>query len=194
MSTWKQIYIGCLALFSASEIIPAAETSLRSKPVLASKIAGEYQNVSQKSKVSKKKAKLETRLSDSERNILILNAFNEARGESTHGIKAVLGVTMARVASSCYPDSVQAVVYQRKQFSWTHQKGSARNLTNAARMDAKALHQVKSIVDQYIADGAKPSKALLYHATHVKPKWTKSPGVTRVKRVGSHLFYDLKNC
>ncbi|QLI81704.1 cell wall hydrolase [Chitinibacter fontanus] len=134
------------------------------------------------------------RMSPQDRETLILNAFNEARGEGINGIKAVLGVTMARVDSICYPDSVTDVVYQRHQFSWTHQRGSARTLASAARIDAQALQQIKTIVDEYIAEGAKPSTALLYHANYVRPKWTRSPDVKRVKRIGSHLFYDLKDC
>lgn len=133
-------------------------------------------------------------ISAKDRETLILNAFNEARGENNNGIKAVLGVTMSRVESACYPDTVTEVVYQRNQFSWTSQRGSARTLASAARMDSCALRKIQTIVDAYIADGAKPNDSLLYHANYVNPSWAKSRQVTKVKVIGKHHFYGLKNC
>ncbi|QLG89071.1 cell wall hydrolase [Chitinibacter bivalviorum] len=129
-----------------------------------------------------------------DRETLILNAFNEARGEGKKGIKAVLGVTMSRVESACYPDTVTEVVYQRKQFSWTSQRGTARTLASAARIDSSTLRKIQTIVDDYIAEGAKPNRSLLYHANYVKPSWAKSRQVKKVKTIGKHHFYDLKNC
>ena len=127
-------------------------------------------------------------------NALILNAFNEARGESEAGIRAVLGVTMARVESACYPDSVHEVVYQRKQFSWTWQRGSARTLTAAKAREPDSYHKVKSLVTQYIADGAKPTQALLYHTRDVNPEWAKAASVARIQTIGSHIFYVNNRC
>lgn len=125
---------------------------------------------------------------------LILNAFNEARGESEAGIRAVLAVTMARVGSACYPDSVHEVVYQRKQFSWTWQQGSARTLTAAKAREPDSYQKVKSVVTDYIADGAKPSQAVLYHTRDVNPGWAKAASVARIKTMGSHIFYVNNRC
>lgn len=125
---------------------------------------------------------------------LILNAFNEARGESPAGIRAVLGVTMARVGSACYPDSVHDVVYQRKQFSWTWQRGSARTLTAAKAREPGSYLKVKSVVSEYIADGAKPSQAVLYHTRDVNPAWAKAESVARINTMGSHIFYVNHRC
>ncbi len=125
---------------------------------------------------------------------LILNAFNEARGESDSGIKAILGVTMARVESACYPDSVHEVVYQSKQFSWTWQRGSARTLVAAKSSEPATYIRVKSVVEDYIAEGAKPSQAVLYHTRSVAPSWTRSPSVERVKVMGQHIFYEDNAC
>lgn len=203
MTNWKQILAGCCTLLITLQSFSFFDQSEANAAVLARKIAEEYlahqqartspplQCVAPEEIVASEPS---TTLSQKDRDALILNAFNEARGEGEHGIKAVLAVTMARVNSACYPDSVSDVVYQRYQFSWTHQRGTARTLASAARLDAQSLQQIKHIVDQYIAEGAKPSDALLYHATYVSPKWSRAPGVTRIKRVGRHLFYDLKDC
>jgi hypothetical protein len=48
------------------------------------------------------------------------NIYFEARNESYEGMLAVVAVTMNRVASPKYPDTVAEVVWQRRQFSWTH--------------------------------------------------------------------------
>ncbi|QKJ66296.1 cell wall hydrolase [Deefgea piscis] len=125
---------------------------------------------------------------------LILNAFNEARGESNAGILAVLGVTMARVDSACYPDTVHDVVYQRKQFSWTWQRGTPRTLAAAKAIEPKTYAKVKALVENYIAQGAKPNGSLLYHAKSVNPSWSRSASIERTKVMGSHIFYDHRRC
>lgn len=125
---------------------------------------------------------------------LILNAFNEARGESNAGILAVLGVTMARVGSACYPDTVHGVVYQRKQFSWTWQRGTPRTLSAAKAIEPKTYAKVKTLVENYIAQGAKPNGSLLYHAKSVSPSWSRSASIERTKVMGSHIFYDHRRC
>nr|WP_314901727.1 cell wall hydrolase [uncultured Deefgea sp.] len=125
---------------------------------------------------------------------MILNAFNEARGESPAGIRAVLAVTMARVESACYPDSVHEVVYQRKQFSWTWQQGTARTLTAAKAREPDSYLKVKLVVTEYIASGAKPSQAMLYHTRDVNPGWAKAASIARLKTMGSHIFYVNKRC
>ncbi len=51
---------------------------------------------------------------------LACNIYFEARNESTEGMMAVVAVTMNRVASAKYPATVAEVVWQNKQFSWTH--------------------------------------------------------------------------
>ena len=48
------------------------------------------------------------------------NIYHEARGESDRGMAFAAGVTLNRVASKRYPDTICGVVLQRKQFSWTH--------------------------------------------------------------------------
>ncbi len=134
------------------------------------------------------------RFSQADVDALILNAFNEARGEPVAGIRAVLGVTMARVDSMCYPDTVHGVVYQRKQFSWTWQRGSARTLLAAKSREPATYLRVKSVVDQFIADGAKPSEAILYHVRGVRPVWSRAVSVDRIQVMGRHVFYDNRQC
>lgn len=57
---------------------------------------------------------------DDDRIALACNIYWEARTESFEGMMAVVAVTMNRVASNRYANTVHEVVWQRKQFSWTH--------------------------------------------------------------------------
>jgi spore germination cell wall hydrolase CwlJ-like protein len=61
---------------------------------------------------------------------LAQNIYFEARGESRVGQLAVAHVTMNRTRSVRYPNSVCAVVYQKYQFSWTH--NASRRITDRA--------------------------------------------------------------
>ena len=53
----------------------------------------------------------------SERELLARIIYLEARGESFEGMKAVGEVVMNRVKSRLYPNSIEAVLYERDQFS-----------------------------------------------------------------------------
>ena len=55
------------------------------------------------------------------------NIYFESAHEGFDGKVAVATVTMNRVKSGRYPDSVCDVVYQRGQFSWTKHRKSVKN-------------------------------------------------------------------
>ncbi len=57
---------------------------------------------------------------DDDQIALACNIYWEAHTEGYEGMLAVATVTMNRVASPRYPNTVSEVVWQRKQFSWTH--------------------------------------------------------------------------
>lgn len=124
---------------------------------------------------------------------LALNVYHEARGEKTEGQYAVAEVTMNRVASRHYPDSVCEVVYQGGwdkhykryvgAFSWTE-----------IELDSEPEHemweQAKQIAHDVYMGNYKPrvKGALFYHARHIKkPIWAKRKRV--VARIGRHIFY-----
>ncbi len=79
---------------------------------------------------------------DDDRIALACNIYWEARTETYEGRLAVVAVTLNRVASPRYPDTIAEVVWQRRQFSWTHdglvdrprhQRSWAKALTLAGR-------------------------------------------------------------
>ena len=125
------------------------------------------------------------------------NLYFEARGESELGQKAVAKVTMNRVKSKKYPDSVCKVVFQKHQFSWTKQQpwGKIQKALNGVEpsknvLEVSAYQQALKTAKTSLKTGLKstlPEDALWYHANYVNPSWAKK--MTKVKKVGKHIFY-----
>lgn len=120
------------------------------------------------------------------------NVYYEARGEPEAGRYAVAEVTLNRVASPGFPDSVCAVVHQRRldpvrrryvgAFSWT--ETAQRRPYGAAWNGAVAVATASY-------DARQPARvpgALYYHARSVKPRWAaaRQPLTT----IGNHVFYE----
>jgi len=115
---------------------------------------------------------------------LALNIYHEARSESDEGKFAVAQVTLNRVRSHRYPDSVCKVVWQRGQFSWTRDGRSdrPRNL----RAWEEALWVATTAYDFNPLNMV--GRATHYHAVYVRPFW--SVAHRRVGRIGQHIFYE----
>jgi spore germination cell wall hydrolase CwlJ-like protein len=118
---------------------------------------------------------------------LALNVYFEARSEEPMGQLAVAEVTLNRVASSRYPNTVCDVVWQRKQFSWTHDgksdKPKDRKAWDMAVRAAKLAMKHRDVV--IVGD-----EVTHYHAEYVTPYWTTA--YERVAKVGTHIFYKAK--
>ncbi len=120
---------------------------------------------------------------------LTQNLYFEARSEVTAGIIAVGQVTLNRVRSDRFPNTVCEVVKEQGkingkhvcQFSWYCDKriGIIRDresYTKAAQVASLLLNS--DIPD--ITDGA-----LFYHNTTINPGWKRK----RIARIGNHIFY-----
>jgi spore germination cell wall hydrolase CwlJ-like protein len=99
--------------------------------------------------------------------------FFEARDQPLEGQYAVAEVVMNRVSSDRWPDDICGVVYQDKQFSFTHDgksddynKYSTNVGDRQARLNLTSTH---------------------YHATYVSPYWTNHYHLDG--RIGDHIFY-----
>lgn len=115
---------------------------------------------------------------------LAMNIYHESRGEEVLGQIAVGQVTMNRVEHEWFPDSVCEVVWQNKQFSWTHD-----GLADAPT-DSKAWSRAKSIAETvYAGEEDDPTEgSLFYHAEWVNPSWTKKMDFH--SQIGVHKFYQ----
>ena len=117
---------------------------------------------------------------------LALNIYHEGRGESSRGQAAIAAVTMNRVRSKSYPNSVCEVVWQKKQFSWTHIARRHHVVTDVA-----AWSQAMVIAVLFF-DGARITKiglATHYHADTVRPYWIADGKA--IGKIGNHHFYIL---
>lgn len=126
---------------------------------------------------------------------LAQNIYFEARGEPQNGQFAVAAVTMNRVASPKFPNSICKVVWQRYQFSWTHDGKSDRP------RDRKAWSQAKSIADlvykKYFAIQEKTQGAWdltrgalhYYSPSMANPYWAKEAQLSAV--IGNHVFVSI---
>ena len=118
---------------------------------------------------------------------LALNIYFEARSEEPMGQLAVAEVTLNRVMSRRYPDTVCEVVWQRKQFSWTHDgKSDKPKDAKAWDMAVRAAKLAMKHRDVVIVG----DEVTHYHAEYVTPYWTTA--YERVAKVGTHIFYKAK--
>ncbi|MGH8064913.1 MAG: cell wall hydrolase [Candidatus Entotheonellia bacterium] len=121
-------------------------------------------------------------LSEDDLFCMVQNVYHEARGEDALGQAAVAHVTLNRVKSPLYPDSVCDVVWQPMQFSWTEDGRSDRMMD----LDAigKAVDTALAVSRGRIKD---PTGGALHYYAHdkVRPHWS-SRGYRLI--VGEHTF------
>jgi len=129
-------------------------------------------------------------------NCLSLNIYHEARGENKTGQMAVAIVTMNRVMSSRYPNTVCKVVWQSRQFSWT-QDGKSDH-----PKDSKAWELAEEVAEfvyhKYEHNYKKTNGAvditggaLFYYAPKlVNPYWAAKK--VKTVQIGNHVFMREK--
>jgi N-acetylmuramoyl-L-alanine amidase len=120
------------------------------------------------------------------------NVYHEARGEPVDGQYAVAEVTMNRVASKHYPNTVCKVVYQenfdiiRKRnvsaFSWTE-------IDLTSPIDREIWKRAWKIAEEVYDGKAEPrvEGALFYHSRYIRPRWSRRK--RRIAKIGRHVFY-----
>lgn len=118
------------------------------------------------------------------------NIYFEARGESILGQRAVAWVTLNRMDSNRYPNTVCEVVWQRRQFSWTHDGKPDTPGTNS--IEQRAWHRAaliaRSVTRKWAQEHEGPVEgAIMFHADWVQPSWARS--YEQVVQVDSHIFY-----
>lgn len=114
---------------------------------------------------------------------LSLAIYYEARDQSLEGQIAVAEVVLNRVESSKFPDTVCDVVWQRKQFSFTHD-GKPENPKHRSWEPIQELAEdILNRPDDYLLGHG----ATHYHAVYVDPYWASK--LEMVGKVGDHIFY-----
>ncbi len=151
-------------------------------------------------KIQDIKTTAELRIDPQELNCMSKNIYFEAAVESTAGKLAVAQVTMNRVKSSSYPDTICDVVYEGKhtpngfpvrdrcQFSWyCDGKGDEPRETPAWK-DSQAIAEyvirTPSLID--ITDGSTH-----YHADYIDaPRWAYQK--KKLVKIDTHIFYKKR--
>lgn len=108
---------------------------------------------------------------------LAQNIYHEARGEGRIGQLAVAQVTLNRLATRGFPDTICEVVYQYKQFSWTLNKKPKAD-EHSRRIALEALYSDHELTD---------FEATHFHTHQVKPTWRR--GLEKLETIGNHVFY-----
>ncbi|MCP4330899.1 MAG: cell wall hydrolase [Alphaproteobacteria bacterium] len=126
---------------------------------------------------------------DDEIECLALNVYFEARSEDQRGQSAIAHLTLNRVDSPAFPDTVCGVVTQgqggrhRCQFSW-YCDGLHDSPANPAAWE-NAMRIARAARS---ARGNDPTRGAVYfHLRRVEPLWAEK--LTRTVEIGDHLFY-----
>ena len=124
---------------------------------------------------------------------LAQNVYFEARNQSREGQIAVIAVTLNRVISRKYPNTICEVTTQRKlvkgkyiaQFSWYSDGKSdvPKELILWERIQVLSA----SVLENYVWIEDPTYGALWYHTTSVDPYWNKS--MKKVVQIEDHIFY-----
>lgn len=114
---------------------------------------------------------------------LTLNLYHEARGEPLDGILAVAAVTLNRVETKGFPNTICEVVHEVKvkgkpQFTWTK--------FNKKVKDKKSFNKLKVLATKILAKKVSLVRYKDYLYYNSSPfKWKKS----KPYKIGHHYFY-----
>lgn len=121
----------------------------------------------------------EVPVNNTEVNCLAMNIHYEARGEAMKGKIAVGHVTLNRVKSKFFPESICGVVKQKKQFSWVKPNTNF----HAPNIPDETFKLAVDILNGKYKDYSRG--ALYFHNENVPPFPRKE-----TTRIGRHIFYS----
>jgi len=121
------------------------------------------------------------------------NVYYESRSESFEGKLAVAQVTINRVNSAKFSDTICGVVKQKNvvngimvcQFSWFCNQAYTKVIRNQYQWEESVIVAKKALTSSVAHDILHQSYALYFHANYVNPGWK----LTRVSQIGNHIFY-----
>lgn len=131
---------------------------------------------------------------EAEKRCIVDALYHEARGEGVIGMKAVANVIHNRYEHAAYPSTYCGVINQRKQFSYTLEDKPKGEVLKVVHRDKNAYQTAENIADEMLEGKFQkflPSTVLWYHASHVKPYWSKTK--KRIAKIKSHIFYENKH-
>ena len=127
---------------------------------------------------------------------LLRAVWHESRGEEFKGKLWTAKTILNRTRSERFPQSICKVVYQKYQFSFTHQipmnKQYVRPKTELEKQTFRQVELASFIsiwADRLGIDFTNNSK--YYHTLKIKPRWDYNK-LKKTDIVGNHVFYKTK--
>ena len=123
---------------------------------------------------------------------LTRNIYWEAASEPFEGRVAVAQVTLNRVESGKFADTICGVVHQKNviyekvicQFSWYCETGYKVKPIHKELWRESELVAKKVLLENFRLPGLE--NAMFYHATYISPGWKKK----KITTIGQHIFYE----
>ena len=134
-------------------------------------------------------------------NCMALNIYYETRSSNLADMYSVADVVLNRVEDTRYPDSICGVVKEGQQYSDGRMKRNkcqfswycdGKNDTPRDRESWKKAQSIAWDIVKWNSFRGITEGSTHYHTTYVKPRWNKSRkgwSITRVGRIGAHIFY-----
>jgi spore germination cell wall hydrolase CwlJ-like protein len=126
-----------------------------------------------------------------EKTCLTAALYHEARGEGSHGIKAVASVIENRKKHEAYPATYCKIIKQNKQFSFI---AEGKPLVNAEKLakpsEREVVASISEIAEKMLQGRFKPvlsSDVLWYTTTNITARWSKD--MKKVAVIGGHKFF-----
>ena len=116
---------------------------------------------------------------------LAKNIYHEAGVESELGKIAVAQVTINRVRTKRWGDTICDVVMARHQFSWANKRSIRWKHPKGPLWD-KSYEIAHRILKRGL-ELKNFEHALYYHADYIRPKWASNQYY--IEKIGTHIFY-----
>lgn len=130
-----------------------------------------------------------SRMTPSERDLMIRTIYGEAGGEGAEGQEAVANVIRNRVLSGRYGDSYESVIRAPRQFSLWNPGDRAGETARNLSTDSEAYRRIAEIVDKVsLGEGSDPTRGATnyYNPNVASPAW--GAGMDNVTTIGNHRF------
>lgn len=115
---------------------------------------------------------------------LAKNIYHEARGESIYGQRAVAQVTLNRVKSPKFRNTICGVVHEPNQFSWANNRAKRWSIPSG-----KAWTEAQQLAEEVLLAGTAVEGmdgVLFFHSKAISPGWR---NMRRFAVIGNHVFY-----
>ena len=125
--------------------------------------------------------------------LIARTVFGEARGEkSVKSLQAIAHVILNRVKDKQWPRSIQAVIFQKNQFSCWNETDPNYYAIQSVTFNNPEFRQayqatLMALLSQEEADITHGANH--YHARWVNPAWAHQKKMIRVAEIQQHIFY-----